>query len=170
MPDLSVKSLSNQIHSVGPVVVKYNILDVSRQHRVFKKRHGQNHRQIFQSDEMEFNLEAVVGTIIKGYVQVPDYSAIRDEVEAHKDPGFCRVRGEENNRRSSCWYKVLFVTSESVIIQDVELDSGKTRFGVRNIALSEWKELLVEWIGKDHYEYEDAVEMWNDGYLHESYV
>ena len=111
---------------------------------------------------MDFDSDAIVGAIIKGYVQQPDYSNIRDEIEEHKAPGFCRVKRDENDRCPG-WCKILFVTSETVIIQEVELTFGQTRFQVRNIPFPEWKGLFVEWIGNLHTRYVDVAGCWIDG-------
>ncbi len=85
----------------------------------------------------------------------PDYTEKREEIESHKyvslklDLGIIDpVTGNESE--DADWGKVLFTTSDSAIVQAVELEYGSTRFKVYKIALGEeWDMKFVEWIDED---------------------
>ena len=59
--------------------------------------------------------------------------------------------------------KVLFTSTTTVILQEVELTCGYTRFKVRQIALPDWKLWFIEWIDEEHDRYSDAVYCWERG-------
>jgi hypothetical protein len=63
------------------------------------------------------------------------------------------------------WYKILFTTTDCVIVQDVLLNCGDTRFGVYKIQLSEWENVFGEWIDENHDRYQDCDEEFRNGML-----
>ena len=73
-----------------------------------------------------FSIDAVVGVLLKGYIQQPDFSAIRDEIEDHKAPGFCVLKNETyvpeiGAIKAPTWWKIMFTTAESVVVQELEV-------------------------------------------------
>ena len=112
----------------------------------------------------EFCVNTVVSKLVKDYVQQPDYSAIRDEIDAHTE-GFCliRQRFEEPDGPVGKLAKVLFTNSETVIVQDLELTCGHTRYNVRQIALPDWQKWLKEWVDEGGFYYDVCVDCWQDG-------
>ena len=116
----------------------------------------------------EFCVNTVVSKLVKDYMQQPDYSAIRDEIDAHTE-GFCLIRQTlEDPVAGVCrplgkLAKVLFTNSETVIVQDLELTCGHTRFNVRQIALPDWQKWLKEWVDEGGFYYDVCVDIWQDG-------
>ena len=116
----------------------------------------------------EFCVNTVVSKLVKDYVQQPDYSAIRDEIDAHTE-GFCLIRQRLEDpdtqvlRPLGKLAKVLFTNSETVIVQDLELTCGHTRYNVRQIALPDWQKWLKEWVDEGGFYYDVCVDIWQDG-------
>ena len=61
------------------------------------------------------------------------------------------------------WYAVLYVTTDSVIIQDVLLTGDATRFDVHEVKLADWSNVFVEWIDEEHNRYVDCHESFVEG-------
>ena len=112
-----------------------------------------------------FCVNAVVSSLLRDYVVQPDYSEKREEIEAHE---FVRLRQEGLNPRTGkeflpTWHKVLFTTSDCVIVQEVELTWSLTRFKVRKIPMEDWNKTFVEWIDADHERFWEVEDCWDKG-------
>jgi hypothetical protein len=106
--------------------------------------------------------ERLVSNLLETYVQTPDWSAKRTEIRSHK---FVSLRRSGTIWYPLCtiWYKVLFTTSDTVVVQQVELTGGETRFQVEGIPLAEWDARVEEWIDEDNVRYEDVRSAWAEG-------
>jgi hypothetical protein len=103
------------------------------------------------------------------YVQQPNHSALRDEIEAHKYVylrEYALRREQENaalypHRKS--WYTVMFALSDCVIVQCMMVRAGDTRFALHKVTYEDWKTVFVEWIdeGHDHFDVVDST--WTAG-------
>ena len=111
------------------------------------------------SSKMTFDINETIGNLIQGYVQTPDYSALREELETHS---YAKLKHHviHNTGRfpdATAWYKILFVTTDCVIVQDVLLRyDHNNRFGTYKIELANWENVFSEWIDEEHDRYEDC--------------
>ena len=92
----------------------------------------------------QFSVNAVVSSLLLEYVVQPDYSEKREEIEAHE-----LVRIKVKGKTRGNWCKILFTTSDTAIVQELELTHGFTRFQVFKVNLSEWDAKFVEWLDDD---------------------
>jgi hypothetical protein len=105
------------------------------------------------------SVENLVAKIIVEKLQ-PDFTALREEIAKHQ---FVRMKDDLDCTGSS-WNKVLFTTSESAIVQEVELTFNQTRFRTHNVAFgAEWKNKFVNWIDADNECYIIVLDCWERG-------
>jgi hypothetical protein len=108
--------------------------------------------------------ERLVSNLLETYLAPPDWTEKRTEIRSHK---FVSLRRDGVNDRNeplcTTWYKVLFTTSDTVVVQQAELTGGETRFQVEGIPLAEWDARVEEWIDEDHDRYEDVRSAWAEG-------
>ena len=57
-----------------------------------------------------------------------------------------------------------FTTNDCVVVQEVEMKVGNTRFLVHKVEFSEWHTIFVEWIDEDHDRYLDCAQCWDEGW------
>ena len=97
-----------------------------------------------------FCVNTIIAQTIQSYVQVPDYSDLREEIESHTFVQLLRERTQDPRvPRAGHFqrYKILFVTSDTVICEETEKTcNGSGRFEVRKIDLSEWDQWFDEYI------------------------
>jgi hypothetical protein len=96
----------------------------------------------------QFCVNSVVAKIVKDYIQVPDYSALREEIGNHT---YASLQLPED--KIPYWFVLLFVTSDCAIVQEVMLHCGCTRFRVKKIQLSDWEAVFKHWIDEEHGSY-----------------
>ena len=106
----------------------------------------------------QLDQERLVSSILETYVQTPDYSEKRAEIESHTFVTM-KLPGD----RVPHWYKVLFTTSDTAVVQEVLMTWDQTRFVVTPIPLSEWDTKFVEWIDEDHQRFWEVDESWQQG-------
>ena len=94
----------------------------------------------------QFCVNAVVSSLLHEYVVQPDYTQKREEIEAHE---FVCLDVKGGIRNKGDWCKILFTTSDTAIVQEIELTHGHTRFQVFKVHLSEWDTKFVEWLDND---------------------
>ena len=96
---------------------------------------------------MNMSVENLVANLIVEKLQ-PDFTALRDEIATHQ---FVHMKlNLDMDIDAPTWAKVLFTTSESAIVQEVELTFDQTRFKTYNIAFgTEWTNKFVNWIDPD---------------------
>ena len=105
--------------------------------------------------KQEFCVNAMVAKVLKDYVQQPDYSEKRAEIANHEFASLKRrlprtsTQIANHDYDGSVWCKILFTTSDAVIVQEVEMTCGNTRFQVYKIEISEWDGTFVEWLDDD---------------------
>ena len=114
------------------------------------------------------SMDAVVGQIVKDYIQQPDYSEIRDKVQQHLDEhgGFVRVRTKayfSYPAHVTCWGKILFTTGDSVVLEDLEMICTKTRFNVQQILYTDWANVVKQYIDETHEDFRVCRNVWEDG-------
>ena len=110
---------------------------------------------------MEFCVNSVVAKVLTQYVQVPDHSAIRDEVEEYVD-GYLSMR-QRLGIDCSQFSKILFTTSECVIVEHLEMKWQKTRFTIQRINYEDWSKWFMEYLSPEHKRYLDAKYCDNNG-------
>ncbi len=117
-----------------------------------------------------FCVNTVVAKILKDYVQCPTFEELRAEIQQQryanlryhvlmKTP-FAETRPDVNQ-----WYAVLYVTSDSVVIQDVLLKCTDTRFAVHVVKLEDWNTVFLGWVDEDHKWYEACHDNFVNGML-----
>ena len=124
----------------------------------------------------QFDINAVVSNVLKDYVQCPTHEALKEELGKHEyvmlkhwiinDP-LGRNQFGNQHRDATSWYKIKHICLDCVIVEDVLLVAGKTRFDTHVVALNEWETVFGEWITKDHevysdcnYEYVNGIRGW----------
>jgi len=111
------------------------------------------------STKQEFCVNTVVSKLLTDFVQQRDFSELRETIESHK---YAKLKHHVIHNtgmypNATTWYKILFTTTDCVIVQDVLLKCGDTRFGVHKIQLSdEWENVFGEWIDENHDRYQDC--------------
>ena len=110
---------------------------------------------------MNMSVENIVANLIVEKLQ-PDFTALREEIATHK---FMYMRlNLDTAIVAPKFAKVLFTTSESAVVQEVELTCGRTRFMTYNIAFGEeWEKKFVNWIDPDNDSYEVISDCWQCG-------
>ena len=103
------------------------------------------------------SLQNTVANLIVQKLQ-PDYTSLRTEIESHEF-----VLMTTTSQRPPMWTKVLFTTDYDVIIQEVLLVVGATRFLTHKMPLSGWDTHFGEWIDKGHDRYYDVLDSWDQG-------
>ena len=114
---------------------------------------------------MSFCINSVVSSLLKDFVVQPDYSAKREEIERH-DLVVLKRQLTPNARGfiTTHIYKIMFVTSDTVICQEVEKTcNGLGRFDVRKFELSEWDQWFDSWIDEDHVLHRVMNDCWTEG-------
>ena len=112
-----------------------------------------------------FDINAVISKTLLEYVQTPDWSVLKEELEAHtyaqmkwkvvRDPS-CT----ETDPRFSNIKRILFVNETSVIVQDVEMSCGHTRFETHKVYFEDWGKCFISWAEERK---QDWDECWVDG-------
>ena len=92
----------------------------------------------------------IIASIVKECLQGPDFSKLKKEILTHE---FVSVYWEvikgiriEKRKNYTNTKKILFVTDRSVIVQDVELSCGSSRFVTYQIYLKDWEKVFASWI------------------------
>ena len=112
----------------------------------------------------QFCINAVVGTLLKDYVQQPCHDELLDEIKTHKYV-VLRIPSETDfiSDGAGYWFAILHVTSDSVVVQEVEMTAGETRFIVRIVKCVDWNEVFVGWVDEDHERWNDCDYAWQVG-------
>ena len=87
----------------------------------------------------------------------PDHSKLIYEISKHE---FIITKPEPESQWLPSWYKILFTTSDTCVVQQCELTAGETRFVTFGIPLSAWEKFFFGWIGEDLW---DAQMCWDHG-------
>ena len=104
--------------------------------------------------EPTFCVNTLVAQVLSSYVQTPDYSELREDIEKH---AYARLRLKTDAcDKDGYWYKILFTTSDCAVVQDVLLTWRDTRFAVHKVPLADWTDVFVEWMDEDHNRYDDC--------------
>lgn len=111
------------------------------------------------NDQLSVLANIIVQTI------APDYSKLIAEIKNHE---FMDTKIDPDSDETTSWHKILFVTSDTCVVQGCEMKFDQTRFETFGIPLSEWERFFGGWIDADHDRYDDCRECWTDGY--EMYV
>ena len=93
---------------------------------------------------------SIVAKIVKECLQGPDFSALKEELRSHE---FVRlywqvVKGIRETPTAPNYTntkKILFVNERSVIVQDVEMPCGASRFVTYKILLQDWEKVFASW-------------------------
>ena len=103
------------------------------------------------SGKTSFCVNSVVAKLLKDYVSMPtNHDALKEEIMQHtygrfkwkliKDPA-C----QDEDPKYSNVKRILFVNERSVIVQDVEMSVGSTRFDTYKIMLDDWARVFIAW-------------------------
>ena len=114
---------------------------------------------------MDFSSEALTANIVLAYVKpTEEERTLREELKKHEYvelnyPG-SHIPG------MGFWFKILFVCEESVIVQEVLLTAGETRFQTEKILLpvKDWAARFVCWIDKNHDRWDDVPQCFDEGF------
>ena len=106
--------------------------------------------------------------LLETYVVQPDHSAKLEEIASHE---FVKLQQDAirpgGEKWLPTWQKILFTTSDCVVVQEVQMTWNVTRFKVRKIHVEEWDDVFVEWTDKNQETFYDGEfwirECWNDG-------
>ena len=109
------------------------------------------------SKQASFCVNALIGEILQGYVQQPDYSELREEIQKHE---YATLRLPQDECK---WFVLLYVTSDTVVIQEAELTFDQTRFKVHIVNLAEWNGVFCKWLDEDDERYFDVDACYRDG-------
>jgi len=101
--------------------------------------------------QQEFCVNTLVAKVLKDYVQVPTYEELKEEIQNQE---YAEMKLSTDTIPD--WYAMLYVTTEHVVVQDVLLTAGQTRYETHLVKLSEWNTYFVEWIDENHNRYEDC--------------
>ena len=101
----------------------------------------------------EFCINTLVAKVLKDYIQSPTYEELKAEIQSQE---YARLKLSTDTHPDGFWYAILYVTSDSVVVQDVLLKCEDTRFGVHVVRLDEWEAVFMEWIDEQHSRYEDC--------------
>ena len=116
--------------------------------------------------EPTFCVNTLISSLLTGYVQGPDWSTLREELENHTyvslqykiletpstteiDPKFSKIM------------RILFVNTNSVIVQDVEMEFDCTRYTTHKIFFEDWTKCFTGW--EDGRRKSDWDYCWNQG-------
>ena len=126
-----------------------------------------------------FDVNAVVSSIINDYAPNPElaelarnwlkFEELKAELAKHEyadlkhwvinDPN----ETSEQRRDATAWYKIKHILIDTVIVEDVLLRAGKTRFDTYVIKLSDWDTVFGEWIDRDHDRWWDCDSEYREG-------
>jgi len=115
-----------------------------------------------------FCVNTVVAKILKDYVQCPTFEELRAEIQQQRYANLryhvlMKTPFAETRPHVNHWYAVLYVTNDSVIIQDVLLKCAATRFAVHVVKLEDWNTVFMEWIDEDHNRFDDCHRSFVEG-------
>lgn len=103
---------------------------------------------------MSLCIDNVVSNLLLSYINPKDWSPLIEELKKHKfvrlqwkilknpdtaerDPKFCNTKA------------ILFINTDSVIVQNVQMSVGDTRFKVLKIMFEDWNSVFVNWPNTD---------------------
>ncbi len=116
---------------------------------------------------MTFSVEVCIGQIVKDLISTPDHSALMEDINENHKNDFVLLKhelAEDGFQELPQYYKVLFTNSVSIIVEQLEMMAGWTRFRVRQIDAGKWPEMFVSWLTPEDSEYEWLGQMsWCDG-------
>ncbi len=116
---------------------------------------------------MSFSIEVCVGQIVKDLITTPDYSALMEYITENHKNDFVRLKQEPTEdgvHVLPTYYKVLFTNSVSIIVEELEMSYGCTRFEIRQIYAGKWNEMFVSWLTPEDDQYEWlGRSSWRDG-------
>ena len=116
----------------------------------------------------QFDINAVVTCLLKDYVQRPTFEELKAELAQHefvvlKDHFVNDAEYSGRYGHVTGWYKIQFVLAECVIVEDVLLTCGRTRFDTHKIMLAHWDRVFGEWIDENHHRFADCNESYVEG-------
>ena len=113
----------------------------------------------------EFCVNTVIAKLVTDLVNPPNYDALREQLESHDYVKLFdkQVYRDDCSDAFSSWYKILFTTSDCVVVQAVLLEVTHTRFAVYKVPLSKWGDAIDEWINEDHNRYADCHDSYQNG-------
>ena len=106
----------------------------------------------------EFCVNAVVAKVIKDYITPENFDDLKATLRQHTYGRFKwkLVRDISRGQAVQKSYdpkfndvkRILFINEASVILQDVELSFGKTRFDTYKVMLRDWDRVFIAWAEK----------------------
>ena len=95
----------------------------------------------------------MVSKLLKDFVVPPDYTKLREEIENHE---YAFLILPNNNDEIPYWYKICWTGQDCVAVEEVLLRVDTNRCRTIKVLLAEWETVFVEWIDKDHSDYDDC--------------
>ena len=102
------------------------------------------------SGKKEFCVNTVVAKLLKDYVMPLNYDALKTELNQHTYGRFKwklvrDITCQEDDPKYWNIKRILFVNEQSVIVQDVEMSVGMTRFETHKIMFRDWNRVFIDW-------------------------
>ena len=114
------------------------------------------------------DFETIVAKIVTDYVLPPDYTNLMRDINDNHSEDFVKLKSDgicpaTGNPWLPTYYKVLFTTSDTIIVQQIQMSYDLTRFRVRKFHASEWSDYFVSWLSHGDEAYNDYKELWDLG-------
>ena len=115
----------------------------------------------------------IVAKIVKECLQGPDFSALKEEIANHEFVHmYWEVLKGHRETPTSVGHtktkKILFINEASVIVQDVKLSVGSSRWITNKVYLADWHKVFAGWLGSEGMKHVmrmcwgDGIEMYRD--------
>ena len=121
----------------------------------------------FQFTMSQFCVNSVISKTLLEYIQPPDWTVLIAELECHD---FVQVQWKrmknpyttETDPKFSKICKILFINTNSVILQEVEISPNSNRFVTYKINFDDWEDIFLGWGDSRKAVYQ---QLWDDGFL-----
>lgn len=116
-----------------------------------------------------FCVNAVISMIINEYLRGPDWSGLITKIKNYKyvNLQYRIVEDPETEFTSKAWYgcyyRILFVNQDSIIVENIELEIGDKRYGIYQIFYNDWDKVFISWVDEDTDNIEELDEIYENG-------
>ena len=101
---------------------------------------------------MSLCIDNVVSNLLLGYLNPKDWSPLIEEIKKYKYVQLqWKILKNPNTTERELKYcntkAILFIHSDHVIVQDVEMSCNCSRFKVHKVLFTDWGSVFVKWLG-----------------------
>ena len=96
-------------------------------------------------------INTVISKILLNYVNPLEYSKLMKDINENHAGDFVELKQDGS---PPAFYKVLFTTTDTIIVENLSFKGHMTRFEVRKIDAAQWDDYFVRWI---NYKAEDET-------------